>query len=167
MPKERRPCSRCGETVERYPSQMPDGDVFCSRSCSAKGREPANKSENVRECAECGDTFHSPPSAERVVCSRECYHERSARLMSGRENHNWMERAGFVHADFHGYERAVCAGSDEAVKIHRLAAVAWFGYEAVVENDIHHTTRVPWDNREDSLEPLSKSDHAALHAAER
>lgn len=52
------------------------------------------------------------------------------------------------------------------VRIHRLAAVAWFGYDAVVGNDIHHKNGIPWDNREGNLQPLSPSEHKALHADE-
>jgi hypothetical protein len=53
------------------------------------------------------------------------------------------------------------------VKIHRLAAVAWFGYEAVVGKDVHHVSGIPWDNREDNLEPLDPSEHRRRHAKER
>lgn len=66
-----------------------------------------------------------------------------------------------------GYEMVKDGGkSDTTTQVHRLCAVAWFGYDAVVGKHVHHTTNVPWDNRESSLEPLTPSEHSAHHASE-
>lgn len=155
-----KPCSTCGKTVERYPSQMSDGDVYCSRSCINKGRTPHNKTEIYVECQICGKEIRERPCENRVACSQECYAEYSSEVMSGRYNHNWKEYAPF-HTDFLGYER--CVAVDEVVKIHRLAAVAWFGFDAVVNKDVHHENNIPWDNREENLIPMDKSEHMRLH----
>lgn len=90
----------------------------------------------------------------RAAAPRDC---------SGRDNSRWVERASFV-TDPDGYERAECATNGEMVRIHRLAAVAWFGYDAVVGNDVHHEKPIPWLNTEENVEPLSPSDHRRLHA---
>lgn len=51
----------------------------------------------------------------------------------------------------------------EPVAVHRLASVAWFGLEAVAGNDIHHKNGIPWDNREENVEPLDHAEHTSLH----
>lgn len=48
--------------------------------------------------------------------------------------------------------------------MHRLAAIAWFGWDAVVEKDVHHRVPVPWFNVESNLLPLPHPDHAHLTA---
>jgi len=55
-------------------------------------------------------------------------------------------------------------GERVAIPHHRLVAIAWYGFEAVVGKDIHHKNEIKWDNREDNLEPLTKKDHAKLHS---
>jgi DNA-binding XRE family transcriptional regulator len=49
---------------------------------------------------------------------------------------------------------------------HRLLAVAKYGYEAVINNHIHHKNEIPWDNRPDNIKVLSPADHAKLHHKE-
>ena len=57
-------------------------------------------------------------------------------------------------------------GELDRVKVHRLLAVAEYGYEAVVDKDIHHRNGVKWDNRPENVEPLTRSEHMSLHASE-
>jgi transposase-like protein len=54
-------------------------------------------------------------------------------------------------------------GRGEAVRLHRLAAVAKFGFEAVANNHVHHKNRVPWDNRLSNLSLLEPSSHLRMH----
>lgn len=49
------------------------------------------------------------------------------------------------------------------VPVHRLAAVAWFGFDAVAGKIVHHKSGVKWDNREENLELLTQSEHMKLH----
>jgi transcriptional regulator with XRE-family HTH domain len=53
------------------------------------------------------------------------------------------------------------------VLVHRLAAVAWFGLDAVKDNHVHHKNGHRLDIRESNLEPLTISDHSSHHAHER
>lgn len=46
---------------------------------------------------------------------------------------------------------------------HRLAAVAWFGFDAVVGNHVHHKNGISWDTREDNVEVLSPREHQLRH----
>lgn len=62
----------------------------------------------------------------------------------------------------HGYE-LFKPSSDEQAFVHKLAAVAWFGFGSVKNKQVHHWSGVPWDNREDNLSPLTASEHTALH----
>lgn len=71
-----------------------------------------------------------------------------------------------MKTDSRGYEKWVGSGSTvgrSPVRVHRLAAVAWFGWDAVVDQDVHHCTEVPWDNREANLLAVSLEDHRRHH----
>jgi len=50
-----------------------------------------------------------------------------------------------------------------AFRIHRLAAVAEYGWEGVVGKEVHHKNRHRADNRAENLEPISAGEHAAHH----
>ena len=71
----------------------------------------------------------------------------------------------FGHTSDDRYERVVA--DEKLVRIHRLAAVAWFGLEAVRGREAHHENGVPWDNRESNLRLYSTSEHAEEHAKDR
>jgi hypothetical protein len=57
---------------------------------------------------------------------------------------------------------------EETVRIHRLAAVAWFGFGAVADDGVvvHHRSGVPWDNRESNLELMDWVVHSNHHNPE-
>ena len=77
----------------------------------------------------------------------------------------YTERPPHFRTDADGYEelKHLFEGTLHRVLVHRLAAVAWFGFDAVAGNDVHHRNSVPWDNREANLEPLSRSEHGVVH----
>jgi len=50
------------------------------------------------------------------------------------------------------------------IYVHRLLAVAEYGFEAVAGSDVHHENGVPWDNRAENIEVLSKGEHGRLHS---
>lgn len=124
---------------------------------------------------------------------RELYHEQGCSIrdiaaiadVHDSTVHKWLDRfdierrpvgshrkewATFCHHS-RGYEKWTAyyapESLNEGVLVHRLAAVAWFGFDAVAGNDIHHTNSVPWDNRESNLAPLSREEHARLHGEAR
>lgn len=67
-----------------------------------------------------------------------------------------------VYTNKDGHEVAVSCSLK--VGIHRLCAVAWFGWDKVVSNEeVHHHSEVPWDNREENLLPTTKSNHTRIH----
>lgn len=55
------------------------------------------------------------------------------------------------------------SGSHRSVDIHQLVMVAEYGSEAVYNRDVHHNTKIAFDNRPDNLELLSHSEHTTLH----
>jgi len=50
-----------------------------------------------------------------------------------------------------------------AFRVHRLVAVAEYGYEEVAGKDVHHKNGHKIDNRPKNLEPIESSDHTELH----
>jgi len=67
----------------------------------------------------------------------------------------------------HGYEIWEPRSSDcdpaSSVLHHRLLAVAEYGFDAVVDKQVHHKNGIPWDNRPENIEPISQRDHIAKH----
>jgi len=78
-----------------------------------------------------------------------------------------------LYTDWEGYEkftdRKVSRENEKisegtgTILIHRLAAVAWFGYDAVAENVIHHKLPIEWVNIEANLEPMDNAEHINRH----
>jgi transposase len=71
-----------------------------------------------------------------------------------------------------GYEtvRHRCGGEYQIYRIHRLVALAQGKIDVDEFHDpethIHHKNKIPWDNRPENLQALSKSDHHKIHANE-
>lgn len=49
------------------------------------------------------------------------------------------------------------------VRVHRLQAVAEFGFDAVADMHVHHKNHIPFDNRPSNIEVLTPSDHMRYH----
>ena len=74
-----------------------------------------------------------------------------------------------LRVDKDGYRRwrVYHDGDYHGVAVHRLAAVAEYGFSRVAGRDVHHKNGVPWDNRPANLEPMDPSEHRRLHGVER
>jgi len=71
-----------------------------------------------------------------------------------------------VHFRADGYVEVSANAPDnstERILIHRLLAIAEYGYDAVAGNDIHHKNGVKWDNRPQNIELKDPSEHAKEH----
>lgn len=68
-------------------------------------------------------------------------------------------RPGYVRWRVSGSEKQESAG----VMVHRLLAVAEFGFDAVAGMHVHHTNGIPWDNRPDNIELMEPGEHARHH----
>lgn len=64
-----------------------------------------------------------------------------------------------------GYEYIVSQldGEMRIVLLHRLIAVAEYGFEEVVQNIVHHRNNVPWDNRPKNLGLMGRGEHTRHH----
>lgn len=60
-----------------------------------------------------------------------------------------------------GYE--ILRPPDGFVLVHRLLAVAEYGFDAVCGMDVHHKNEIPWDNRPDNIELVAPDKHARRH----
>lgn len=60
----------------------------------------------------------------------------------------------------------VVESPEGTVRLHRLLAVAEWGFEAVQGRQVHHVNRIPWDNRPENLALLTPSEHSRLHHTE-
>lgn len=89
-------------------------------------------------------------------------YEIDRRVIEGRNQWNWKERACFTWQDGYPVVSGQYKGQQWGVRIHRLAAVAWFGYDKVVGTPIHHKNGVKWDNREENLIPLDPVAHGKV-----
>lgn len=58
------------------------------------------------------------------------------------------------------------SSTQEIVYVHRLLAVAEYGFDAVSGKDVHHENGIPWDTRPDNIALLDKEDHGRLHSIE-
>lgn len=68
-----------------------------------------------------------------------------------------------------GYEvwRHQVSGTHYNVSVHRLLAVAEYGFDAVCGDDVHHQNDIPWDNRPDNIEIKLHEQHRRDHMEER
>lgn len=68
-----------------------------------------------------------------------------------------------------GYEYWIptVLGEREQLSVHRMVAVAEWGFSAVAGSVVHHDNEVPWDNRVENLELWSKEGHISLHQNRR
>lgn len=62
-----------------------------------------------------------------------------------------------------GYE--MVKADEHPVAVHRLLAVAYYGFDAIQNKIVHHRKEVPWLNTEDNLQLMSKGDHQDHHKA--
>jgi len=71
------------------------------------------------------------------------------------------EKPPSFYTDKEGYERVTCCSTP--VRVHRLMAVAEFGFDEVVGKEVHHESDVPWDNRFENFMLMTKSQHTSWH----
>lgn len=62
-----------------------------------------------------------------------------------------------------GYETWRYARNQE-VRLHRLLAVAEYGFDAVAGMEVHHQNRIPWDNRCSNIVLMGTEEHQKMHA---
>lgn len=105
--------------------------------------------------------------ANRLGCSKEPVDRAMRDHGIPHRRPDWERPPGFG-TDYLGYERwrHQIDGTKYSVSVHRLLAVAEFGFDAVADMQIHHMNSIPWDNRPSNIELLSIEDHTRLHHSE-
>lgn len=108
-------------------------------------------------CESCGDEFTVGRGTKGVYCSRECTWKDSGQSVQQHACYTTTKR---------GYTK--WAGSDTAdggahVYVHRLLAVAEYGFDAVCDNVVHHINGLPYDNRHSNIAVMTQSDHVTQH----
>jgi len=76
-----------------------------------------------------------------------------------------LKSPAYIHTHKSGY--VYVSASDDTILLHRLLAVAEYGLESVVNNQVHHKNGVAWDNRPENLELMDIAEHAKHHYSER
>lgn len=112
-------------------------------------------------CEHCGEEYEHYPSRKQRFCSQDCYLEWNR----GRNHPQWKESVTLTY-DGDGYPvwHDNREGEDLYVKVHRLLAVAEFGFDAVADAEVvHHTTEFKQDNRPGAIELLGRGEHTAMH----
>lgn len=80
---------------------------------------------------------------------------------------NYLTECGGSDSDGYVFWRTKHQGKEFRVRVHRLLAVAEYGFEAVKDMEVHHMNTIKWDNRSDNIVLLTSSEHAMLHAQDR
>lgn len=79
---------------------------------------------------------------------------------------NWVPYADY---QINNYGHAIWQQQDGAryqkrsVMVHRLQAVAEWGFDRVADKVVHHKNGVPWDNRIENLQLMDRGEHSRLH----
>lgn len=79
----------------------------------------------------------------------------ASKYMTGEANP--QQHGCLISIDRYNYYRA--SSNSEYLPIHRLVAVAEYGFDEVDGNHVHHKNGVRFDNRPSNLEVLSNSEH--------
>jgi hypothetical protein len=109
--------------------------------------------------------------ADRFDCSpKAIYNAMDRHRIDRRETHAARRRATLkkpacFETDHHGYETWRNRHNDEQVRVrvHRLLAVALYGFDAVRGKHVHHENGIRWDNRPGNLSVISPAEHGELH----
>jgi hypothetical protein len=94
----------------------------------------------------------------------------------------WMDKHDIEPRDPHDHERRVGVNlsldnrgymrwseydakhkNNRFVQVHRLLAVAKYGFEEVCGMNVHHKDNIGWDNRPENIELMTDAEHASHH----
>jgi len=90
-------------------------------------------------------------------------------LGSGAASPAWKPHATFYHNEREEYGLCyeVVKSKTDYVKVHRLVAVAEYGFDSVVGKVVHHKNGIAWDNRPENLELMTNEEHSRRHGLEQ
>lgn len=138
--------------------------IYTEADCISSLQEAAWKLEKSPTQAECRELDLSPCVTH--ICN-VVGGWNDAKRAAGIETYDQVGEAYDhvpLYPDSNGYERWVHTyeGEQAEVSVHRLLAVSEFGFDAVVDKQIHHKEPIPWLNTPDNIIALTKRQHLAL-----
>jgi len=160
-------CQYCGAPVKRKPSEVINGNIYCSRSCSNKAQSQALKDHpELRHskgaevtCQNCGKPFYIKPHRAKAAkfCSRQCFHAyRFGKSSKG----NGLDTAGSNNPNFKDTSNHTTARKI-AIKAYGKACMVC-GWD--ITCDVHHITRRKLGgNAPDNLVVLCPNHHRMAH----
>lgn len=95
--------------------------------------------------------------------------ETRSRSEAATTSHGNRQKASFYTLMSRGHDSANTRGheiwrsGEQTLYVHRLLAVAEYGYEAVADNHVHHINEIGWDNRPANLELVTNAEHGTKH----
>ncbi len=119
------------------------------------------------------EQYHENGLSQRDIADKCGVHQRTVR--------NWMQKHGIESRSQgeinrrigvgiisqRGYRRWHEGSLNKHISVHRLLAVAEYGFDAVCDMEVHHQNGIRWDNRPDNIEVLTPSEHTAHHMSEK
>jgi len=161
-----------GKTIKRW---LEKGG-YSTRSKSES--ENLNTPEELLDEQYLTEMYHEERMSLRGIASEIGVHHEHVRYYFEKYD---IERRERLHARRHwhhpyvgshpdaGHEKIVHVydGERHNTELHRLLAVAKYGFDAVTEKEVHHRNHIPWDNRYDNIELLTPSEHGAYHGANK
>lgn len=159
-------CPECGKEFDKAQSVRAHQNVH-------KTSDPYKDAERIKELYY-GEQLSMRDVARELDCSLNALQRWMNRFgIERRSNENppkseWLQKPPKFTTDTNGYEihRVRYGDVDEKALLHRLLAVAEYGFDAVKGKEVHHKSRVEWDNRPSNLELLTPSEHKSIHAPE-
>jgi len=155
-------CELCGNTNVEYVTKIDDGSVkwWCpNEDC---GNNLLYRREDVLRRLWCDRRLTQEEIAERLHTS-----ERTVREWI---SHHGIERTEHLQTKWvNGYHvlRHKDGKANRKVRLHRLVAVAEYGFDAVKDMDVHHLNGIRWDNRPCNLELLEPEKHGEINHSKR
>jgi hypothetical protein len=152
-------CQQC-ETEFEHP--------YHKKTCSSECANRARSEKTEQQWEEQGDEMQSAvkeamrdPEMREYMRETQLGDENSMAGKTGWDSPNFKRFAPY-ELNVSGYAQWR-NGAVEHVLVHRLLAVAEYGFDAVAGKHIHHKNGIRWDNRLENLEVLTPSEHAKLH----
>jgi hypothetical protein len=115
--------------------------------------------------------------AEVLPCTESCVNKWMNRLdiekrdigEIRRRSDDYGKTAAGFRTTLNGYEQAYShfGYNQHTVYIHRLIAVAKFGFDEIAGKHVHHKSHIPWDNRVCNIDLADPGEHQTHHLNRR
>lgn len=118
--------------------------------------------EEGKSTQEIAERFGITDTGVRVVMDR---HGIERRTNSEALSLYGLQRHPYFGTGVNGYEwiQTKLNGYKWQVLHHRLLAVAEYGLDEVENQVVHHQNEIPWDNRPENIELMSRAEHTSHH----